>query len=63
MNSQAILQCMGGWCSVRERCSHYHAEPLFHVLPVERICGKVEEPESLLWITRNPAPSVDNSQC
>lgn len=28
--------CMGGWCSVRERCKHYQAEDRRH--PIERLC-------------------------
>ena len=40
-----ILQCLGGWCSSRESCAHYWAEPVPGRMPVERLCGIEEEPE------------------
>jgi hypothetical protein len=40
-----ILQCLGGWCRSRDDCLHYTAPQLKHIMPVERLCGPVEEPE------------------
>lgn len=42
-----IVQCLGGWCSSRDRCVHYIALHTPGRQPVERLCGKVEEPETI----------------
>jgi len=40
----SLIPCMGGNCTAREKCRHYH-ESTSCVYPVERLCGTVEEPE------------------
>lgn len=40
-----MIGCMGGWCSQREKCAHYHAGGL---RPAERLCGDKEEPEQMV---------------
>lgn len=35
-------QCMGGWCTRRDKCVHYWAKPKKNVPPPERLCGKEE---------------------
>lgn len=30
--------CMGGWCSLRENCRHYHAEGAARLRPMDRLC-------------------------
>lgn len=42
-----ILQCMGGWCTKREHCAHYHAPPVPLLSPAERLCGQFDTPEPL----------------
>lgn len=42
-----IVQCMGGWCKQRDKCVHYIAPHTLGRQPVERLCGKVEEPETI----------------
>jgi hypothetical protein len=49
-----IVQCLGGWCSSRDDCNHYHAPLRVGRMPIERLCGPVEEPE------RQKAGKVDN---
>ena len=34
--TQPDIACMGGWCSLRERCPQYHAVNRSH--PAERLC-------------------------
>ena len=34
--SAMVLACLGGWCQIRDRCQHYHAE--FRGQPSERLC-------------------------
>jgi hypothetical protein len=37
MDSGAAIQaCMGGWCTKRDHCAHYHAE--HRGQPAERLC-------------------------
>lgn len=55
-----IIQCLGGWCQSRNRCAHYHADPLHGRAPIERLCGDTEEPEPITRIGRLP---VDKSSC
>lgn len=31
-----FVPCMGGFCALRERCAHYHAEARWE--PSERLC-------------------------
>ena len=45
----SILQCMGGLCSSRENCAHYHAPKITGHQPSERLCGPTEEPVSVKW--------------
>ena len=33
-----LQQCMGGWCTVREKCAHYWAKKQPGVPPSERLC-------------------------
>ncbi len=40
---RGYVQCMGGWCSQREKCAHYHQPQETGLKPAERLCGKVEE--------------------
>jgi hypothetical protein len=35
---------MGGWCASRNKCQHYYVHSK---VIVERLCGKLEEPESI----------------
>lgn len=43
-----IVQCMGGLCSSRTRCAHFHASPIAGIEPSERLCAKgCEEPEPI----------------
>lgn len=37
--------CMGGFCSSRDGCAHYHST--WRIKPVDRLCGAKEEPESI----------------
>ena len=37
--------CMGGFCSSRDGCSHYHSK--WRINPVERLCGAKEEPDPI----------------
>ena len=41
------IQCMGGWCLSRAKCANYWAPPLAGRTPVERLCGRKEEPEPI----------------
>lgn len=34
----SLQQCLGGWCSVREKCAHYWAPQQPGVPPSERLC-------------------------
>jgi hypothetical protein len=41
-----VVACMGGWgCSQRNGCAHYLTENRAN--PVERLCGRIEEPEPI----------------
>ena len=42
-----VVQCMGGWCQKRDKCQHYLAKPIAMRPPVERLCGKLDEPETI----------------
>ena len=33
-----LQQCMGGWCTRREKCAHYWAKPTENVPPADRLC-------------------------
>ena len=33
-----LQQCMGGWCTVRDKCAHYWAPQQRNVPPSERLC-------------------------
>lgn len=48
--SKEIVQCMGGWCTKRDKCAHYVAAPINGREPVERLCGDAEEPERLVRV-------------
>ena len=37
-----MIACMGGWCASRDKCQHYYVHSK---IIVERLCGKLEEPE------------------
>lgn len=41
-----LIPCLGGWCQSRGNCQHY-LNPSKDLEPVERLCGKVEEPEKV----------------
>ena len=49
-----ILQCMGGWCTSREHCAHYHAPKVPLLSPSERLCGAFPSPEPLPGIMPDP---------
>lgn len=36
--SAALPQCMGGFCTCREKCAHYWAPKQRNVPPAERLC-------------------------
>ena len=36
-------QCMGGWCTRREKCAHYWAPKQRNVPPSERLCSNGKE--------------------
>lgn len=37
-----MTPCMGGWCSMRDKCSHY-ATPTTRQEPAERLCDRGRE--------------------
>lgn len=36
--TKPIQQCLGGWCSCRDKCAHYWAPKQKNVPPSERLC-------------------------
>jgi hypothetical protein len=38
-----LIGCMGGFCSSRDKCAHHETVNVDKY--VERLCGKIEEPE------------------
>jgi hypothetical protein len=53
-----ILQCMGAFCGSREHCAHYNAPECKGIAPVERLCGAMEEPESMSAPGATPAAEL-----
>lgn len=47
---QFLPACMGGWCTLRERCHHY-VLPASSVDPADRLCqrGQRDQFVPLLW--------------
>lgn len=53
-----MIACLGGFCASRETCADYqrgygagqHQESRFQI--VERLCGKVEEPQPMNRIVK-----------
>ena len=39
--------CMGGWCSLRDRCLHYTAAD--RLRPIERLCEPGQDGEATLY--------------
>lgn len=35
----SLQQCMGGWCTAREKCPHYWAPKQRQAQPAERLCA------------------------
>jgi hypothetical protein len=45
--SSGLQQCMGGWCSCREKCGHYWAPKQPGVPPAERLCTMDSDGEAM----------------
>lgn len=59
-----MIACMGGWCTKRGKCAHYHADGLARRAPVERLCGVFQdEPVPMYHPVKNSAPKRDLEAC
>lgn len=47
-----MTACLGGWCTRRDRCAHYHAVDRRH--PVDKLCG--DNFESFALLTSEDTP-------
>ncbi len=57
-----VSPCMGGWCSMREKCAHY-ATPTTRLEPAERLCDRGRETRmhfspAPLFVTAIPSQQV-----
>jgi hypothetical protein len=41
--ANVMTQCMGGWCTRREKCAHYWAPRIPMAPPAERLCSSGDE--------------------
>ena len=57
-----LQQCMGGWCTRREKCAHYWAKPTENVPPADRLCVNLtpeqEERERMATRTHGRRSSI-----
>jgi hypothetical protein len=45
--TKPLQQCMGGMCSVREKCAHYWAPAQPGIRPAERLCISGQDGEAM----------------
>lgn len=55
--TKPVQQCLGGWCSCRDKCAHYWAPKQKNVPPSERLCVPDEEGRAMAM---SPIEIVDN---
>lgn len=56
-----VAQCMGGWCSKRQHCQHYHAPSVPGRAPEERLCDPGHDGEVARLIVIRPVGTWERS--
>ena len=52
-----MTPCMGGWCSLRDHCRHFHVGTMYRT-PSERLCRTGQDGRSDVYGVEPPAPTV-----
>lgn len=50
------MACMGGWCALRSRCQHFHADDRSE--PAERLCPPKQDGALLEFVKPAPVRSL-----
>jgi len=48
MNETGLTPCMGGWCTKRNHCPHYHSTA--QTDPNERLCPPGQDGSRAMWL-------------